>query len=80
KALNRPPRALPRSQEWVYFQVTRGNAAWMDVQATETLAMRLQDRLIRNLSNLQGQRKMIVSYKGSEAELQFALFAVPKRR
>ncbi len=74
----RNPRALPRSQDWVYYEVTRGNAAWRDVQSTQSLAMRLKDALILNLDHLQGQRKLVVKNPfGREATIQFALFAVP---
>lgn len=78
--VDRPPRALPRSTDWIYYKVSRGNAAWNDVQATESLAMRLRDSLIVNQNDLQGKRKMIVNASGQEATLQFALFAVPTRR
>jgi len=78
--LDRPPRALPHSQDWIYYKVTRGNAAWNDVQATETLAMRLKDSLILNRTDLQGRQHMKVAYSNREAVLQFALFAVPTRR
>ena len=75
--LAQAPRALPPSKEWVYYQVSRGNAAWKDVLETQTLAMRLQEKLIVNLESLQGDRKLIVSHGGKQSPLQFALFAVP---
>jgi hypothetical protein len=52
-------------------------AAWNDVQKTQTLAMRLQEKLIQNLDTLQGQRKLVVAAGGKRAALEFALFAVP---
>ncbi len=75
--LPQAPRALPPSKDWVYYQVARGNAAWNDVLATQTLAMRLQEKLIVNLDSLQGRRDMVVSHGGKQLRLQFALFAVP---
>ena len=78
--LNRAPRALPINRDWTYYEVTRGNEAWKDVQETQTLAMRLKDALIVNRGNLQGQQKMIVMAGGKQVTLQFALFAVPIRR
>jgi type VI secretion system protein ImpJ len=75
--MERTPRALPSSQEWIYYEIGRGNAAWKDVFETQSLAMRLKDTLIVNRDNLQGKDKMIVSYRGQNIPLQFALFAVP---
>lgn len=75
--LPQAPRALPASGGWLYYEVTRGSAAWKDVQVTQTLAMRFKEELISNLDTLQGQRKLVVSARGKQAVLEFALFAVP---
>lgn len=77
--LSQAPRALPAVRDWVYYEVTRGNAAWKDVLDTQTLAMRLKDSLILNLDTLQGARKLVVSFAGKQVSLHFALFAVPNR-
>lgn len=77
--LAQAPRALPPGGDWIYYEVSRGNAAWNDVLETQTLAMRLKDSLIVNRHELPGKRKLVVSVEGKEAALQFALFAVPKR-
>ncbi len=75
--LAQAPRALPPNKDWLYYQVSRGNAPWKDVLETQTLAMRLQEKLIVNLENFQGDRNLIVAYVGKQYPLQFALFAVP---
>ena len=79
KALDQPPRALPPRQGWVFYELRRDpdNAAWKDVLATQTLAMRFTEELISNLSELKGQRKLEVSAFGKRNTLEFALFAVP---
>jgi type VI secretion system protein ImpJ len=77
--LPQAPRALPPSRDWMYFEVSRQNAAWRDVLDTQTLAMRLRDNLIVNRSELQGERNLVVSAAGKQVALQFALFAVPKQ-
>lgn len=78
--VDRPIRALPAQSDWVYYEVSRGDApAWRDVQATQTLAMRLKDSLITNLDRLQGERSLVISNRGKSVTLQFALFAVPNR-
>lgn len=77
--LDRPVRALPVRPDWIYYEVPRRDApAWRDVQETQTLAMRLKDSLIVNQDRLQGERRLVVSTRGRHAELEFALFAVPK--
>jgi type VI secretion system protein ImpJ len=75
--MERTPRPLPE-QRWIYYQVTRDNAAFKDVMDTETLAMRLNERYILNYETLKGQQKLRVRYDNKQFELQFALFAVPK--
>jgi type VI secretion system protein ImpJ len=75
--LERPPRALP-PRDWMYFEVSRGNASWRDVQETGTLAMRFQEHFIGNLDTLTGQKQLVVRIgNGRMATLEFALFAVP---
>jgi type VI secretion system protein ImpJ len=77
--LPQSPRALPPGRDWVYYEVSRDNAPWKDVLQTQTLAMRLKDSLIINRNELQGERKLVVSYRGKQVALQFALFAVPNK-
>ena len=77
--LAQAPRALPPRGDWSYYEVSRQNAAWKDVLETQTLAMRLKDTLIANRDRLQGERKLAVALGDRQAELQFALFAVPRR-
>jgi type VI secretion system protein ImpJ len=76
--VTRQIRALPHRPEWMYFEIPRRDSpAWRDVQETQTLAMRLKDSLILNKDRLQGESRMVVSYKGRKVPLEFALFAVP---
>lgn len=80
KPLERAIRALPASQEWIYFEVLQNDSpAWRDVVETQTLAMRLKDTLIQNKDRLQGEREINVAAAGRKANLQFALFAIPHR-
>jgi type VI secretion system protein ImpJ len=78
--LPQPPRALPSRQGWTYYEVRRENAAWNDVLATQTLALRFTEELISNLDTLQGQRKLEVAAKGKRTVLEIALFAVPSQQ
>ena len=76
--IDRPIRALPSTQEWMFYEVPRkDNPAFRDVEETQTLAMRLKDSLIENLGQLQGERHLIVTVRGRRMPLEFALFAVP---
>ena len=80
RPLERAIRALPASQEWIYFEVLQNDSpAWRDVVETQTLAMRLKDTLIQNKDRLQGEREIYVAAAGRKANLQFALFAIPHR-
>lgn len=76
--VDRPIRALPGDEDWLYYEVPRKDTpAWNDVQLTQTLAMRLKDSLILNLDRLQGERQLAVSFRDKRVLLQFALFSVP---
>ena len=77
--LPQAPRALPPAGDVMYFEVTRGNAAWNDVLETETLAMRLNEQVIANQDDLQGKQELVVAVEGRQSRLRFALFAVPER-
>ena len=80
KPLDRPIRALPATQEWIYFEVMQNDSpAWRDVVETQTLGMRLKDSLIQNKDRLQGERDIHVAAMGKKVNLQFALFAIPHR-
>jgi type VI secretion system protein ImpJ len=72
----RTPRPLPE-RNWIYYQVTRDNNAFRDVLDHESLAMRLNENLILNFDTLKGQQKIRIRFENGQAELQFALFAVP---
>jgi type VI secretion system protein ImpJ len=73
------PTALPRRAGWIFFEVQRGNTAWQKVQYEQTLGMRFNVSLIRNLDTLVGQRKLEVATDRVNGALEFALFAVPKQ-
>lgn len=75
-----PPRALPRSSDWVYFKISRNDPYWSQAVASKTLGLRLKQEAILNLANLPGQKAMKLNAFGRPAELQFALFAVPLRQ
>jgi type VI secretion system protein ImpJ len=80
RPLDRHPRALPSQADWLYYEIARNDTpAWRDVQTTQTLAMRLKDSLIVNLDRLQGERQLVISNRGRNIPLQFALYAVPSR-
>jgi type VI secretion system protein ImpJ len=80
RPVGRVVRALPNRPDWIYYEVMkREGGAWRDVQETQTLAMRFKDSLIGNRDRLQGNRNVVVNTREGNAELQFALFAVPSQ-
>lgn len=74
--IGQAPRALPPERSWVYYQVSRDGEPWNDVRLSQTLAVRFTERFIVNLDSLEGQKDLVVSYRGKSIPLQFALFAV----
>ena len=76
--LDQAPRVLPATN-WIYFEVSRGGDAWIDVVSTQSLAMRYKDSLVDNRESLEGQKVLIISSQGKKFEMEFALFAVPQR-
>jgi type VI secretion system protein ImpJ len=80
EAVTQLPRNLPTGGPWLFYEVRRDNEAWPYVQREQNLAMRLNTHLIRNLDSLQGKHDLVVSVRGQNVILQFALFAVPPRR
>ena len=75
--LPQPPATCRVRRGWVYYEVKRENAAWKDVLATQTLALRFKTELLGNLASLPGSRKLEVLQGDKRAILEFALFAVP---
>lgn len=70
------PRALPRSGSWRYYELSREGPEWKEVFSTKTLAMRFNHKLIQDPEALAGKRRIAVNYRGKQADLEFALFAV----
>ena len=79
RELTQVPRALP-PHGWIYYEVQRGNSAWRDVLASQTLGLRFKEELIGNLAKLRGQRQLEVVLPTKRAVMEFALFAVPKSK
>ena len=68
---------LPSQQEWMYFEVPRGDGpAWGDVQEAQTLAIRFRDSLVVNSDRLHDERKILVDNQGEVVPLEIALFAM----
>jgi len=79
RPVGRVARALPNRPDWIYYDLRREGPAWRDVQETQTLGLRFKDTLIVNRDRFQGNRTAVVQTRNGNAELQFALFAVPTR-
>lgn len=74
------PAALPQRPGLIYFQIGResGQAEWVNVQKSLSLALRLNETRIAG--KIQDQRRLTITNPGREAggqtTLQFTLFAV----
>lgn len=70
------PAILPRGSEWAYFKIDQSSAAWKEVIASQSLAMRIKDSIIANAESLVGSRQLDVIYQKQTIPLKFALFGV----
>ncbi len=79
REVERPPKVFPTHQGWIYYEVVRDrqNAAWQNVLAEETLALRFAEEYVGNKETLKGQRQLELVKDNKRAILEFALFAVP---
>ncbi len=77
--LQQAPRAFRAGDNWIYYKVTRGNAAWESVVRNQTLAIRFQEELVANLATLDGQQRIDIKVGQKVVPLEFSLFAVPKQ-
>jgi type VI secretion system protein ImpJ len=70
------PAVLPHGTEWAYFKIDPRSAAWKEVLASRSLAIRIKDSMIANSDTLQGSRQLEVAVKQQVIPLRFALFGV----
>lgn len=79
KPLTQAPGVLPNRGNWIYYRVRNEGNPWQHVQATQTLAMRVNSQHIANLDSLEGSRRLRLSVESTIYSLEFAIFAVRKR-
>lgn len=79
KSLTQAPGVLPSRGNWLYYRVRNDGIPWQHVQATQTLAMRVNTQHIANLDSLEGSRRLRLSVESKIYSLEFAIFAVRKR-
>lgn len=77
--VSQSPPELPSGGDWLYHEVSRDNEVeWTPVTRDLTLAVRFNEQIITNASELQGKTKVQLKLPDKRAELGFALFAVPR--
>ena len=74
--LSQIPGPLAGRNNWVFLSISERNEFWERVKMTNSLAMRLSDEQIYNVSELDGKRDITFQLAGKLIELQFAVFAV----
>lgn len=85
KILAQVPRELPVMEGWVYYEIIENSddplkrMAWKSMVNAANLGIRLNENLIVNRGELQGQRRVKIQSQGKGAELEFALFTVSPR-
>lgn len=74
-----PPRALPQSDNWLFYSVKHGGPIWDQIKAQSppTLAARFNEEFITNLDTLHGQKDLHFDTRDLNGTLRLSLFAVP---
>lgn len=75
----RPPVALPRDGNWMFYSVARGGTAWDNVDQKKTLALYLNENYIGNLPTLEDNEELLLKMQEKQYLLKIALFAVPTK-
>ena len=70
------PRILPSREGWLYFKVARDTPAWQRLKTTRSMAIRINQRLIKDIGALQGVRRLDLVVDGQAVGLEFAVFAL----
>jgi type VI secretion system protein ImpJ len=73
------PRALPPDGQWLFYEVNRSGPEWLRAAETRSLGIRLQEHLILNMKDLEGNEEVVVKSDSGPITLTFSLFAVPVR-
>ncbi|MBX3444405.1 MAG: type VI secretion system baseplate subunit TssK [Planctomyces sp.] len=73
------PRALPPDSQWLFYEVNRSGPEWLRAAETRSLGIRLQEQMIINIRELEGQEEVVVKTDAGPITLTFSLFAVPVR-
>ena len=74
--LEQVPRALPLSNDWIYYEVIRNSPEWQHVFNSKTLALRFNERLIESPEELHGKNKLIVNVQQRKVGMELSVFAV----
>jgi len=69
---------LPSHEGWQFFRISKdtANPAWKGVLKSETLAMRFNDKLVKEPVKLDAREEMILEANSVRFVLRFCLFAV----
>jgi len=75
----RPPVALPRDGNWMFYSVARGGSAWDNVEQKKTLGLYLNENYIGNLATLEDSEELVLKMQERQYLLKIALFALPPK-
>ncbi|MBN1851498.1 MAG: type VI secretion system baseplate subunit TssK [Pirellulales bacterium] len=64
---------------WIFFKISQDTPEWKHVQLSNDLAIRMNERLIKNLDKLRGEKRIIFAKEGKLIGLEFSVFAVRQR-
>ena len=69
---------LPSHEGWQFFRVSKdpANPAWNGVLRSETLAMRFNENIVKEVQQLDGRDELVLENQGRRFVVRFCLFAV----
>ncbi|MFO0013504.1 MAG: type VI secretion system baseplate subunit TssK [Planctomycetota bacterium] len=73
------PRALVGRGNWVFLKIKTDTDAWKRVTVDFSVAMRIKEEQIANLSDLKGNTRLVANLFGQTLAMEFAVFAFRAR-
>jgi type VI secretion system protein ImpJ len=80
RGMSGPPRELANQGKWLFFQIDLEGDPWRYVQESQSLGLRVNKRQILNLDTLEGSRRLNLALDGRSYGLEFAVFAVKRKK
>ena len=70
------PRALPLTNDWLYYEIDQNCPEWKKVCESRRLAVQFSERSIDDLQSLNGSTVLPVKARGRRVDMEISIFAV----